>query len=326
MENKHLILTSILSEDASQDKGHLYGYPVVLFTLNNELTHSCIKTSPFLAIDADGIRTFDDIAKEHAHDKIIEMNSLEFNSRRSVFDTLTKEQIREAISNIQNKMGLSIEHLCEQIKPMTVKFKCGSQLPMPVAVRMSEVANKNRDIPFVVMGEVQTLMGSGVMHNIIEHCGDLIHRMTHRAPMGIHNQDIVYDKVTKSLEYLTDTYGFRRQHEEDILSNYRFRKQMAGYIHEWAAFDFDVNAALMKYAKAHSELPAYNKPMLLAKRACVALGVQDFDEAIDALNELKELLESPKNLYAKSLCQFEETESGIKDLTNLNDELFTKVA
>lgn len=161
--------------------------------------------------------------------------------------------------------------------------------------KLAQAADSQRGKPEAAMLQAQKLLGGGVLSFVIEHVGDLYNRMhnTGYGPLGDPSSDderreVVLDKVSKTLRILTNPYGFEREYQENMRENAKYRDL------DLEDFQKKVDAVLLQYAQAHSELPVYNRVQNLAVQASVALGQQKFDDAVSSLISLRELARDPK--------------------------------
>lgn len=154
----------------------------------------------------------------------------------------------------------------------------------PAAVEaIAKIGVGQRGKPEHLMVEAQMIMGGGVLQHAIEHVGDLTDRMGPRHGLEWGYEEAV-DKATTCLRKLRSTYGFAREHAENLASNARFR----GVSVERHAVE--VNEALERYAAAHAELEAPTRIHAIARDAAVQLGRQDFNGAAEKLEALLEAI------------------------------------
>lgn len=146
------------------------------------------------------------------------------------------------------------------------------------------LAALQRDLPEDAMLKVQRINGGGVLNPLVEHIGDLIHRMTEKPTFESAGYVYVKDKVEKCLRSLNHPYGFSREMFDNIQNNARFYKVPA---QELKSRIFE---ALEEYARAHEKLPVYNTAQELARNAAISVGRLKFQETIFYLNELKKHL------------------------------------
>jgi hypothetical protein len=142
------------------------------------------------------------------------------------------------------------------------------------------LAELQRDKPEKAMLKVQFAMGGGIMNPTVENIGDIIHRMSERPTFGSAGYEFVKDKVRRSLDRLTQGYGFGKEFSGNIANNAR----EMGIPHE--EYRSKVFQALEKFAEEHEKLPTYNKAQQLAKMAAVSLGRLQFSTTEKALEEL----------------------------------------
>lgn len=167
-------------------------------------------------------------------------------------------------------------------------MKVNEKLPPEVAKAFTAVADQQRGAPEMAMLRVQKVMGGGVLSPVVEHVGDILHRMTEHADVPYWLEDIVEEKVKRGLRYLTHPYGFEREMQENIRAN-------------------DTDAAkldqmLAQYAKEHEKLPVYNVAHYHARESAVALGHKDWKKAIEHLTALKGMLDSGN--YKKAVSSY----------------------
>ncbi len=136
------------------------------------------------------------------------------------------------------------------------------------------------------MTRAQMAMGGGVLNPVIEHVGDLIHRMSERATFETAGFEFVRDKVKKVLGWLKNEYGFRNEYEDNIRNNAR------NYGVTPDALRTRVEDALGRYTYEHQQLPAFNEAQRLAQDAAVAIGERRFEDAIAPLEELAKHLDN----------------------------------
>jgi hypothetical protein len=88
------------------------------------------------------------------------------------------------------------------------------------------LAEGQRGDPEIKMVSIQRNFGSGVLQNLIEHVGDLSHRMS--QGVYINNDSIescltdIEPKIFRALSSLNSGYGFEREANENVISNYTF--------------------------------------------------------------------------------------------------------
>ncbi|KPK66552.1 MAG: hypothetical protein AMS21_01980 [Gemmatimonas sp. SG8_38_2] len=177
------------------------------------------------------------------------------------------------------------------------------------------LADAQRGKPEMAMLRAQSLTGGGVMQVMVEHLGDLTHRMSERTANESRDQglEFVWPKVQRGISYLTNPYGFKREFEENLQNNFRLWQEEPRFAPKWwkkfeektgKAPTFEdyrelVDRALKEYADEHRKLPAYNEAQKTARDVAVALGEQKFDLATSRLKRLREMMvdpDDPQNL------------------------------
>jgi len=191
------------------------------------------------------------------------------------------------------------------------------------------VAHRQRGLPESLMQDAQLIAGGGPISFVIEHVGDLTHRMSERRTFAYAGYDDVKDKVEKTLRKLTDREGFNQLFIRNIANNAKYNKMYYVDLRE------EVRKALEKYADAHEKIPVFNYVQNLARSAAVALGRLDFEVCVDYLLELKYHLDqgeehwiSLAHRFSGSLLEKEQVEEVTKfihwivrrDENNLNSD------
>lgn len=158
--------------------------------------------------------------------------------------------------------------------------------PDEAVQRLVDLGDSQRGSPEQAMLDVQKIYGGGVLSPVVEHTGDLIHRMSHHANYGSAYPGLVRDKVEKVLDALNYPYGFQREMGENIERNARYFGD-----NEPGSRKEAVDQSLTNYADEHRKLPAYNRPQYFAREAAVAVGEQRWNDATRHLQSLQKLLD-----------------------------------
>jgi len=173
-----------------------------------------------------------------------------------------------------------------------VEIKDG--LPPEVAKAFVAIADEQRGPPEHAMLRVQRTMGGGVLSVVVEHVGDLAHRMTEHADRGYWLEDIIQEKVKRGLSYLTHGYGFEKEMQENIRANKTDVEKL--------------DRQLLEYAKEHEKLPVYNAAQYHGREAAVALGYKDWDASITHLQILQNMLD--QKAYERAAASYLLDQSG----------------
>jgi hypothetical protein len=153
----------------------------------------------------------------------------------------------------------------------------------------SEVAFKQRmciDSAEEKMNIAQKAIGGSVMSGSIEHVGDITHRMTHHAKYGDLYPELVEEKVVRMVRVLGSKYGFLREFNEDIDSNFDYHKDIT----DKDAYIQAINQSLEAYSESHAKIPVFNKPQWHAREAAILLGKKDIFSSLTHLRVLHRMI------------------------------------
>lgn len=157
-----------------------------------------------------------------------------------------------------------------------------------------ELGQLQRGRPENAMLTVQNTNGGGVLNPVVEHAGDLVHRMTNLAPRNYYGYHEVKDKVDKVLRYLKNPYGFEREFNGNIVNNARAQGVSEDFLRN------QVDRSLKMFGREHGRLPAYNDAHRTANEINTHIGNKNWEGAIKGLEKLKSKLGSQEewNAYA----------------------------
>lgn len=171
-----------------------------------------------------------------------------------------------------------------------------------------ELARGQRGTPEIAMVRAQAALRGGVLSYVIEHVGDLTHRMAQYPEDSAYQcgYELVKPKVDRCFGMLNSRYVSRRTggtgFQEEHMENMRNNAADQGITAE--EFLAKVRPSLRKYAEAHKALAVYNYPQALARDAAVALGEERFEDAQRHLKHLGLLLDSPET-WVKFASKYE---------------------
>jgi hypothetical protein len=151
---------------------------------------------------------------------------------------------------------------------------------------LDSAASVQRGTPENVMLRAQRHLGGGVYPHLLEHVGDLTHRLAEGG--GTYGDEYVAPKVERALGTLRHPYGFEREMGEQIASNSKFNVERGRHP---VSMD-DARRLGEEYADAHEQVPVYTRPMALARSAAVALGQHRFSGAAASLVGLQRVIDS----------------------------------
>lgn len=166
-----------------------------------------------------------------------------------------------------------------------------ARLPPDVIAAFVELGDEQRGSPELAMLAVQHAYRGGVLSPVVEHTGDLTHRMSHMAPHNMDGREYVLDKCVKVLRTLESKYGFRREMDDNYAANARYLKMDESVIRA------ETEAALKRYAAEHRKLKVYNRPQWLARQAAIAVGDQQFETAAKYLRMLLDIVRDPARFH-----------------------------
>lgn len=207
-------------------------------------------------------------------------------------------QFNHYINNMNNLISNNIIHNLKESESLNVY---NSQ---EAKDKFIELANGQRGKPEILMVHCQHLLGGGVLSHAIEHIGDLTHRMSEAYA-------VEYDSFSSSLEYfkpkvdkmynlLNSSYGFEKEFLENCTNNHRFYNESGKTNKDFDNWFVDIKKELKKYSEAHSELTVYNEPQFHAREAAVSLGELRFDDCLEHLKYLKELIQNQEYVLKAS--------------------------
>lgn len=158
------------------------------------------------------------------------------------------------------------------------------------------LAKEQRGIPEQAMLDAQKVLGGGELSYLLEHVGDLTHRMSKKWGPGDYGHMDIVPKLQRALDILDNPNlpGFIQQ---SLRSQYRHVSEhgLGGQPFTGSFDDFVnvVNESLSAYAQAHKSLTTHNPTQKLAKDAAVAIGEQDFAKARANIEKLAGRAETP---------------------------------
>ena len=155
--------------------------------------------------------------------------------------------------------------------------------------QMFALARAQRGAPEEAMLNLQSILGGGVMNVVVEHMGDLIHRMCERPTFEYAGYEAVSEKVKRGLRYLEDRYGFEREYKENMESNAEHWVTKGKYKSE-GDYYAAVTRAEKEYVSAHSKLVPLNAAQFIARAIPMCVGLGHYSLAIGHLHTLKDKL------------------------------------
>lgn len=212
----------------------------------------------------------------------LQINNLEKEWER--LDSMGNNSIR------QNEISVELEKLRKKKEDSIPNYPKTKQLWADLHASLNENAGGHTSEDFMKLGDlqrakpesamlkVQHIMSGGVLNPVVEHAGDIMHRMNDRNTFDYAGYPYVLEKVDRVLWYLKNPYGFSREMWENIKTNKTDVTKL--------------NKALLFYAHEHNKIPVFNEAQKVARDLCVYIGNHEWDKAISCLEILKKHLKN----------------------------------
>lgn len=137
---------------------------------------------------------------------------------------------------------------------------------------------------------------SGAWSWLVEHVGDLTHRMTQGVAEGQAGFGASKPKIERAFNFLrSGQFGktIKEAHEENIINNIKHSKLSE------SEFRAKLKQLGEQYSAEHAKLPVFNEVQRRARDAAVALGKQDFETADEHITWLKNLIDKGEDAWNK---------------------------
>lgn len=170
------------------------------------------------------------------------------------------------------------------------------------------LASNQRNLPEHEMREAQKTMGGGILPDLLEHIGDLTHRMaqsTYISRGDIHlGINDMYSKLEKGISALKQGNSFENEVQRNRKSNYNYSKEKESNFNysTYEKYNEKCNTHLDRYAKEHSKLTIYNEMQYSAKYAAVYIGNGEFEKAYNEIKLLKDSIDD--GTYSKKASTY----------------------
>lgn len=198
--------------------------------------------------------------------------------------------------------------------------------------KFNELALLQRGKPEVKMVEIQKYAGGGVISNMIEHIGDLSHRVSQKVytSTGSIEQSLndIMPKINNALRRINNGISIIKEFEGNIDNNFDYDKSYSkSKIKEKTPEEFKERVIndLKEYSKLHSELPVYNVVQKHARDAAVCLGNLDIKGLKYNLESLDDMIK--QEVFVKEASKYNpnyeenKIENFLKAKTKLKTEL-----
>ncbi len=171
------------------------------------------------------------------------------------------------------------------------------------------------DSPQDLARQIARCFGGGVICNITDKVGCILHRLTHHVTFGTVNNEEVKEKVDVGLRRLESLSLFEQEHHENLRNN--------AYIQGISVEDLSgkLSELLIKYADSFKKIPVYNHIQWYAREAAISLGEQDFEKAKSCLKVLDSELSSKKDFVTLATAVMRDDDEKIIEFTGSDREL-----
>lgn len=167
-----------------------------------------------------------------------------------------------------------------------------------------DVAKAQRSGPESIMLQIQRFTRGNILNYIVEHGGDILHRITHHADVdgspyirsGL--MDIAgmgSKKIINCIRYLSQPYGF----EKEMMEGLSWKAKDEGIPLEDVVKELSI--LLKKWGNAYASIPVHNRPQRLARDACIAVGDQNWGKAKNLFEELNSIASDPERFFREAL-------------------------
>lgn len=168
-------------------------------------------------------------------------------------------------------------------------------------------ASAQRGSPELAMDQHWRVAGSSMQHNLMEHVGDLTHRMAERD--AAYSYEFVAPKVRRALNDLR-SYNPYKEYREWVDRSYKYAQTPEGKKYypmvtekfkNKAEFESHMRKLELNYAKEHKKVPVYNRAQWAGREAAIAIGKRDYRKAQKMLQMIQKMIDSGEyNRISKS--------------------------
>lgn len=241
--------------------------------------------------------------KEHLHKNTMLKSQLEYEGKKVDInlDTCEFEMLEMSGNNQKLKDFISDMEVyrADNQKRILKESKLPNIMNNQEAIdKFSELANLQRDKPEKFMNDLQLYMGGGTISSMIEHIGDLTHRISQN--MYVYNGEVerslvdIAPKINNALRRLNMPKPVLEEFYENLNNNFDYDKTCSNpKIKENTIEKFKERVVkdLKEYARLHSELPVYNDVQKYARDSAVCLGNLDIEGLRYNLENLNNIIQ-----------------------------------
>lgn len=156
------------------------------------------------------------------------------------------------------------------------------QLPNNVIEAFEDVGKEQRNKPEIFMTKLQEFLGGGMLSYLIEHVGDLSHRMTHMAKYNYFGYNEVKEKIDNIKRKIDNIEQLTNEVKQNTITNAKYKEV------DLERFKNAIDTNMNKYAQLHDNITVYNELQNHSKQAAVSLGYMHFHSLkkhIDAIDQ-----------------------------------------
>lgn len=198
-------------------------------------------------------------------------------------------------------------------------------------VLFQKLANDQRNKPEDEMRKAQDTMGGGQLPHLLEHVGDLTHRMAQSLYISTGDVHLsltdIIPKIEMSLSILKKGDDFKLEVDRNRLSNFNHYSKKDDYKYKtFEKYEKQCLEHLEKYSKEHSKLTVYNDLQHAAKYAAVHLGNGEYKKAYESIKILDDAIKNGS--YCKRASMYKkdyETQSLKLVLNNMNSKYYKEL-
>lgn len=176
-------------------------------------------------------------------------------------------------------------------------------LPEDIKSKFSTIAVAQRSGPERTMRDIQRFTGGNVINYIVEHGGDILHRITdkveydHLDPeIRSGRMDIMWkgsQKVARCISLLAQPYGFEKELNEGLMEKAKSEGR------DFAEVKSELSKLLHAWGSQYASIPVYNEVQRLARDFCVDVGEQQWNSALDKMHKLHAIAEDRERFYTE---------------------------
>lgn len=187
------------------------------------------------------------------------------------------------------------------------------EIPPQVIRAFDVLANDQRGRPEEQMRYIQReVFSPGIYNQMIEHIGDLTHRMAEEVNIinGSAGFDYVRNKISKVGEDIIRNRNIEREIFDQFERDYNYAVSEGANLPPMNKLLQELKEESYKYARYHSDLTVYNEAQFHARESAVNIGLWYFDQARVHLSALSRMINQGPDVWSEWATRYELDESG----------------